>query len=134
MSRGWNFEIAEADEKRVFQVKVERLLGFFEGEDATEDDENVMKGFFKRKPSSDESAAEANADGTSDESLLASAAAAGGGVDRSEVSHAEVVSRQARAMNASEASRIERLVEQNEMKAAEVVSERQSAAAALSAE
>mmetsp|Transcript_17646 Transcript_17646/g.39811 ORF Transcript_17646/g.39811 Transcript_17646/m.39811 type:complete len:477 (+) Transcript_17646:198-1628(+) len=134
MSRGWNFEIAEADEKRVFQVKVERLLGFFEGEDATEDDENVMKGFFKRKPSSDESAAEANADGTSDESLLASAAAAGGDVDRSEVSHAEVVSRQARAMNASEASRIERLVEQNEMKAAEVVSERQSAAAALSAE
>lgn len=135
MSRGWNFEIGEADEKRVFQVKVERLLGFFEGEDAAEDDENVMKGFFKRRPasSSDESAAEADADGASDESLLAAAAAAGGGdPDRpdasSEVSHAEAVSRQARAMNASEASRVERMVEQNEMKAAKVVSERQAAA------
>jgi hypothetical protein len=44
------------------------------------------------------------------------------------VSHAEAVSRQARAMNASEASRVERLVEQNEMKATKVVSERQAAA------
>ena len=134
MSRGWNFEIAEADEKRVFQVRVERLLGFFEGEDATEDDENVMKGFFKRKlASSDESAVEADVDGTSDESLHMAVAAAGGDVGHSEVSHAEAVSRQARAMNASEASRVERLVEQNEMKAAEVVSERQAAAAVAAA-
>ena len=49
MSRGWKFEVVDGDDKRIFQVKVERLLGFFEGEDGEDGDENLIRGFFSRK-------------------------------------------------------------------------------------
>ena len=116
MSRGWNFEVVEVDAKRIFQVKVERLLGFFEGEDGEDGDENLVRGFFSRKNA-------ANGD-----ALLAEMETGGGEADEGSVdavaeenlSHAEAVSRQARISNTVEASRVERLVEQNEAKAATV--------------
>jgi hypothetical protein len=52
MSRGWNFEVVDADEKRIFQVKVERLLGFYDDEDG--DDGDAKFGLFSRKPAQDE--------------------------------------------------------------------------------
>lgn len=143
MSRGWNFQVVDGDEKRVFQVKVERLLGFFESEEGKiEGDENLVRGFFNRKnTAANEDATtemEVNAAGDrndhgemvaaneeSDAVLALSSAVDAAATD---VSHAEAVSRQARALNTNEASRVERLVEQNEMKAAAAVKERISAA------
>jgi CBS domain containing-hemolysin-like protein len=54
MSRGWCFEIMNADDKRVLTVKVERLLG---SEDEDEDAENnVLRGFLKRNQKPDDNA------------------------------------------------------------------------------
>mmetsp|Transcript_102402 Transcript_102402/g.153471 ORF Transcript_102402/g.153471 Transcript_102402/m.153471 type:complete len:601 (+) Transcript_102402:2-1804(+) len=50
MSRGWCFEIIHADDKKILQVKVDRLIGAFD--DESEDDENgndnPLKTFLKR--------------------------------------------------------------------------------------
>ena len=133
MSRGWNFEVIEVDAKRIFQVRVERLLGFFEGEEGEDEDDNSVLGFLRTELSSrndndEESAAEieANGDvsgvGDDDEALLAAVEAA----SRHGITLAEAVSQQAQVSSTKEASRVERLVEQNEMKAAEIMSEKQS--------
>jgi len=135
MSRGWKFEVEDGDEKRIFQVRVERLLGFFDGEDGDADgDENLVRGFFSRK-----SAVADNNDATTTTTTLPAsaeimevignvgtvgvgmgAASGGSSVAGEDISLAEAVSRQARIANVSEASRVERLVEQNAMKAAAV--------------
>mmetsp|Transcript_15730 Transcript_15730/g.28345 ORF Transcript_15730/g.28345 Transcript_15730/m.28345 type:complete len:390 (+) Transcript_15730:198-1367(+) len=50
MSRGWCFEIMNADDKKILQVKVERLVGAFE-EETDEDeelDDNPIRVFLKR--------------------------------------------------------------------------------------
>ena len=124
MSRGWNFEVVEVDAKRIFQVKVERLLGFFEGEDGEEDgDESLVRGFFNRKNSdSDDDGTGVNGD---EESAAILAAVAVETAVEEGISHAEAVSRQARVSNTLEANRVERLVEQNEVKAAKVKDEKQ---------
>ena len=138
MSRGWNFEVVEGDVKRIFQVKVERLLGFFEGESDDEGgDESLVRGFFNRMNAANDegtTSMEINIDKISDmeQQLAEEAAAAAIAVDAADVildedeRHAEAVSRQARVLNANEASRVERLVEQNERQAAvvkEIISE-----------
>ena len=125
MSRGWNFEVVEVDAKRIFQVKVERLLGFFEGEDGEDGDENLVRGFFSRKNAANGDALLAEMEtggGEADEGSAAIlvASAAVDAVAEENLSHAEAVSRQARISNTVEASRVERLVEQNEAKAATV--------------
>mmetsp|Transcript_4843 Transcript_4843/g.12166 ORF Transcript_4843/g.12166 Transcript_4843/m.12166 type:complete len:675 (+) Transcript_4843:2-2026(+) len=133
MSRGWNFQVVDGDEKRVFQVKVERLLGFFDGEDGELDgDENLVRGFFNRKNSvanegaTTEMEVNAAGDGNDNGDVVAmneeSAAVLGlsSAVNDSttDISHAEAVFQQARVLNTNEASRVERLVAQSEMKAA----------------
>ncbi|KAL3805562.1 hypothetical protein HJC23_005806 [Cyclotella cryptica] len=149
MSRGWNFEVVDGDEKRVFQVKVERLLGFFEGE-GKEGDENLVRGFFNKMKSAeesseaevldaqgveaiilDESVAEALSGEPEDVRPLLEAEVAVGKeakilTESDVVSHAEAISRQAREANSNEAMRVERLVEQNEMKAQAIIAEKQS--------
>ncbi len=123
MSRGWKFQVEDGDEKRVFQVKVERLLGYFDGEDG-DGDENLVLGFFNRKNEANKSEVIVNGDIMGDESASAVEAAV-----HDDMSHAEAVSRQARVMNMNEASRVERLVEQNSLKAAfvkEIVSEKRA--------
>ena len=123
MSRGWKFQVEDGDEKRVFQVKVERLLGYFDGEDG-DGDENLVLGFFNRKNEANKSEIIVNGDIMGDESASTVEAAV-----HDDMSHAEAVSRQARVMNMNEASRVERLVEQNSLKAAfvkEIVSEKRA--------
>ena len=135
MSRGWKFEVEDGDEKRIFQVRVERLLGFFDGEDGDADgDENLVRGFFSRK-----SAVADNNDATTTTTIPAAAeimevignvgtvgagmgvaSSAGSSAAGEDISLAEAVSRQARIANMNEASRVERMVEQNAMKAAAV--------------
>lgn len=166
MSRGWNFEVVDADEKRVFRVKVERLLGFFEGEEGDDGggDENLVRGFFGSRGRSTAGEEEMTmavekeihasvqfaagdghaSDGGSGSSSNGSGAATtttGVGSDNGDASgasvvsaavaaaveedmtHAEAMSRQAKMLNISESNRVERLVEQNEMKAAAVRAE-----------
>eukprot|EP00535_Pseudo-nitzschia_heimii_P006912 CAMPEP_0197190300 /NCGR_PEP_ID=MMETSP1423-20130617/21399_1 /TAXON_ID=476441 /ORGANISM="Pseudo-nitzschia heimii, Strain UNC1101" /LENGTH=620 /DNA_ID=CAMNT_0042642649 /DNA_START=269 /DNA_END=2131 /DNA_ORIENTATION=- len=56
MSRGWCFEIINADDKKILTVKVERLVGSYEegsGED-TDDDGNPIRDFLKRNLGSDD--------------------------------------------------------------------------------
>ena len=50
MSRGWSFEVTNADDKRITNVKVERMVGVFD-EDSDEEGEvqdNAVLGFLKR--------------------------------------------------------------------------------------
>lgn len=117
MSRGWNFEVADADEKRILQVKVERLLGFYDEED--EEDGDAKFGLFNRKPAQEESMEEelmmnvaAHAADEDEITLLESTV-----VDSSTVSsHSDAIARKNVIVNKTEGKRIERLVEQNEQK------------------
>ena len=148
MSRGWNFEIVDGDEKRIFQVRVERLVGFFEGETGQEGDENLVRGFFNKIKAIDEAPEmdngdmeatvldEALSEELSEESkearlLLEAEVAVGKEAEilasNGSVSHAEAVSRQAKEANSNEADRVERLVEQSEAKARAIVAEKQKA-------
>lgn len=54
MSRGWSFEVMNADDKRVLAVKVERLIGAFDDEDDEEAENNVLRSFLRRKQEADE--------------------------------------------------------------------------------
>jgi CBS domain containing-hemolysin-like protein len=61
MSRGWCFEILNADDKKILQVKVERLLGSFEEDVADEEfEEFFLRGFLKRSKENDEIGSEAD--------------------------------------------------------------------------
>lgn len=53
MSRGWCFEIMNADEKKILQVKVEHLVGVFDDETEGQDDNNPLRGFLKRNLDAD---------------------------------------------------------------------------------
>jgi hypothetical protein len=54
MSRGWSFEVMNADDKRVLAVKVERLLGVYDDEDDDVAENNVLRSFLKRSQPADE--------------------------------------------------------------------------------
>jgi len=54
MSRGWSFEIMNADDKRVLAVKVERLIGAFDEEEDEETENQLLRGFLKRKQEANE--------------------------------------------------------------------------------
>lgn len=143
MSRGWNFEVVEGDEKRIFQVRVERLVGFFDGEATEDGDENLVRGFFnKMKPA--EEAVEVDQDEAESvvldhvvnealasepedaRALLEAELTVGKEAKILAKNDAEHVSREARKANSSEASRVERLVEQGEAKAHAIEAEKQS--------
>ena len=120
MSRGWNFEIVDADEKRIFQVQVQRLLGFYEDEVA--EDGDVKFNLFNRKPAQEDEVAIVEeglamdiAAHTADEdeiTVLESSV-----VDSSILSsHSDAVIQQSKIVNTKEGNRIERLIEQNEQK------------------
>lgn len=49
MSRGWCFEIVNADDKRILQAKVERLTGAFDAEDEIPESENPFKNLLNLK-------------------------------------------------------------------------------------
>lgn len=146
MSRGWNFEVVEGDEKRIFKLRVERLLGFFDGETSEESDENLVRGFFNKinKPSDDpvevvdrdeaedivmdQAVAEAlSSEPDSARALLEAELVIGKEAKILAKDDAEAVSRHARDANSSEASRVERLVEQSEAKAQAIYAEKQKA-------
>ena len=104
MSHGWNFEVVAGDVKRIFQVKVEGLLGFFEGDSDDESgDESLVRGFSSRMNAANDegtTSMEINTDESSDmEQQLAEESAADIAVDATDVTHdedkrhAEVVSR-----------------------------------------
>jgi CBS domain containing-hemolysin-like protein len=134
MSRGWNFEVVDADEKRIFQVRVERLLGFYDDED--DEDGDAKFGLFSRKPVQEEVME------VEDELAMMNVAAHAADEDQVTVlestvvdsstvsSHSDAVIRQNRILNINEGKRIERLVEQNEQKAdaiRKILAEKQSA-------
>jgi CBS domain containing-hemolysin-like protein len=52
MSRGWSFEILNADDKRILYAKVERLVGSLENEDDEQGD-NHIRNVLKRKLSTE---------------------------------------------------------------------------------
>lgn len=47
MSRGWSFEVIDADPKRILQVKVARLVGFLDGS-GDEEEDNPILGFLRK--------------------------------------------------------------------------------------
>ena len=57
MSRGWCFEIMNADDKKILQVKVDKLVGSFDegsGDDVEDDGNNPIRGFLKRNLGNDD--------------------------------------------------------------------------------
>ena len=79
MSRGWCFEIMNADNKRIVTVKVERLVGAFEegsGEDDEDDNNSPIRDFLKRNLGNDDEETDNDNDNDTDEKKKEDAAIA----------------------------------------------------------
>eukprot|EP00542_Grammatophora_oceanica_P010822 CAMPEP_0194042928 /NCGR_PEP_ID=MMETSP0009_2-20130614/14649_1 /TAXON_ID=210454 /ORGANISM="Grammatophora oceanica, Strain CCMP 410" /LENGTH=671 /DNA_ID=CAMNT_0038686967 /DNA_START=296 /DNA_END=2311 /DNA_ORIENTATION=- len=108
MTRGWSFEILHADDKKVQNVKVARLLGAFEEEN---EDMSSLRGFLKRKQQQikqglkkdDDESSDTNAEPRPEEDAMSD----------SEIDD-EV--RSTMEKNAEDAQEIERIVQSSEQK------------------
>jgi Transporter associated domain len=109
MSRGWCFEIINADDKRILQVKVERLVGSFHGEENPESD-NPFKNFLKLKQNSGENKSDVGDDEEATPLQMASARGTAA-LEEAAQDMSSVVSD-----NVKEAQAVERLVESGERK------------------
>mmetsp|Transcript_25394 Transcript_25394/g.59831 ORF Transcript_25394/g.59831 Transcript_25394/m.59831 type:complete len:798 (+) Transcript_25394:88-2481(+) len=68
MSRGWCFEIMNADDKKILTVKVDRLVGAYEEEFGdTDEDDNPIRGLFKRNIGTDDDEHERDAEKNNNE-------------------------------------------------------------------
>ena len=105
MSRGWCFEIVNADDKRILQVKVERLTGSFDDETVPPESENPFKNLLNVKQGSkkdDEDGQAENRETGSDIAALEKAAESGLSSDMAE--------------NTKDAEAVERMVDSAERK------------------
>lgn len=102
VSRGWNFEITEADPKRIRTVKVERLVGYYD-ESNDDDKDHAVLGFLNKKNKSN------NSEGESDDSNYYEDT-------RSHELNAETIAKDVLASNTDVAKRIDRMVEDGERK------------------
>ena len=99
MCRGWSFEVLHADDKKILQVKVDRLIGAHDDESEDEESfDNPLRSFLKRNLGNDETDDDDHGDG--------------------EVSDADVdlELKRARAENAETAREVERMVEASKTK------------------
>lgn len=108
LSRGWSFEVTNADEKRILSVKVERLIGFFDEEDDNQEDKAVL-GFLKRGNKKGENN-DTGKDFVMDAEFLSESDLR---TDDKKGEGAEEVARNIPESNIDEALMIERLVDQN---------------------
>ena len=106
MSRGWSFEVTNADDKRITNVKVERMVGVFD-EDTEEEEDNAVLGFLKRM-GKDDSSSSSN-DGVDDSQNGEAANGDAVGVDE----HAAQVSME---RSKEDAEQIEKMIEDGEKK------------------
>eukprot|EP00532_Pseudo-nitzschia_australis_P009311 CAMPEP_0168168812 /NCGR_PEP_ID=MMETSP0139_2-20121125/3304_1 /TAXON_ID=44445 /ORGANISM="Pseudo-nitzschia australis, Strain 10249 10 AB" /LENGTH=796 /DNA_ID=CAMNT_0008086189 /DNA_START=198 /DNA_END=2588 /DNA_ORIENTATION=+ len=68
MSKGWCFEIMNADDKKILTVKVDRLVGAYEEElGDTEEDDNPIRGLFKRNLGNDDEESDRDKENDDDE-------------------------------------------------------------------
>ena len=98
-SRGWKFEIADADPKRILSVRVERLVGFFDEETDDENQDVAVLGFLRNKR---------NSEAVYKENEHSSEA--------STTVDAESFAKDVQLINTNEALRLENLVEESEKK------------------
>eukprot|EP00548_Thalassiothrix_antarctica_P000909 CAMPEP_0194148348 /NCGR_PEP_ID=MMETSP0152-20130528/31816_1 /TAXON_ID=1049557 /ORGANISM="Thalassiothrix antarctica, Strain L6-D1" /LENGTH=624 /DNA_ID=CAMNT_0038849833 /DNA_START=363 /DNA_END=2237 /DNA_ORIENTATION=+ len=105
MARDYYFEILNADEKRVLQVKIERTLGSFTVENSRE----VQRGFLKRDQRRDQN----NEGNSSGDGIETSSCDSSNAPSDSNIN--DCVDRMRKA-NMSEAERVERMVQDSEEK------------------
>lgn len=101
MSRGWSFEIAASDDKKVLLVKGERLIGAFDDEEKDEGPENPLQTLLKMKLKKESKNGDGEDGASSKENLK----------EELESELKEIV-----ADNAAEAKDVERMVDSNERK------------------
>lgn len=98
VSRGWIFEIIDADPKRILSVKVERLVGYFDDDrDIDEDKDRAVLGFLKRS----------QVDLDNEELDM---------TDERRQHDADTIAKDVLMSSSDEAKKIDRMVEENEKK------------------
>ncbi len=107
MSRGWCFEVVHADDKKILQVKVERLIGGYDEHSSLNLDDNPFRRLLKRKAAA---VAEPENDSAHNEEAILDAELEGSAVN--EVTLEEEI----KERNQAEAVEIERLVQSGERK------------------
>lgn len=106
VSRGWSFEIIDADPKRILNVKVERLIGYFDDEnECDEDKDRAVLGFLNRNNNN------TNGRYACDETEINNDFETIG-----EEIDAEVVAQEVLATSSDEAKKISRMVDDSEKK------------------
>eukprot|EP00560_Eucampia_antarctica_P006280 CAMPEP_0197824744 /NCGR_PEP_ID=MMETSP1437-20131217/1962_1 /TAXON_ID=49252 ORGANISM="Eucampia antarctica, Strain CCMP1452" /NCGR_SAMPLE_ID=MMETSP1437 /ASSEMBLY_ACC=CAM_ASM_001096 /LENGTH=696 /DNA_ID=CAMNT_0043424495 /DNA_START=248 /DNA_END=2338 /DNA_ORIENTATION=- len=113
LSRGWSFQVTNADEKRILSVKVERLVGFFDEDDDNNQEDNAVLGFLKKGKKRDENN-DADMDFVMDAEYVLEADRIIG--DKKRFEGVEEIAKHISDSNIDEALMIERLVDQNEKK------------------
>ena len=102
MSRGWCFEILNADDKKVLLIKCERLLGAFD-EEVEDGDDNPLRLFLKRKQKEDELSVDAELGEHADAAAMSD-------------NDIEMEIRRSVDSNVAEAVQVERIVQSGERK------------------
>jgi hypothetical protein len=110
MSRGWSFDIVNADDKRILLVKVERLVGSLtdtpeEHKQAENPLKNLLNRTLKKESLPDPAQTDSNANGSADDVLPATTAET-----------VQVMVNDMVADNMAEAREVERMVEAGERK------------------
>jgi CBS domain containing-hemolysin-like protein len=113
VTRGWTFEITDADPKRIRSVKVQRLVGYYDNDDNHEDKDNLVLGFLNNKKNR-------NAD---DDTTLGSPShmeyyedVSDGTTQQQSDDSAESIAKHVIISNSNEAERIDRMVENSDVK------------------
>ena len=104
MSRGWSFEVTNADDKRITNVKVERMVGVFD-EDTEEEEDNAVLGFLKKMGKDDSSSNDGDDDSLNGEAANGDAV----GVD-------EQAAQVSMERSKEDAEQIEKMIEDGEKK------------------
>jgi hypothetical protein len=118
ISRGWTFEVIDADPKRILNVKVERLVGFFENDNEEEERDNAVLGFLKKKKNDDAVNGNGNSNGSSslDERDVDYLEDAEFQSMEEKIVEAENMAKSVITSNIDEADRIDRMVDDNNKK------------------
>lgn len=105
VSRGWTFEITDADPKRILSVKVERLVGFYDASDNDEDKDRAVLGFLNKKNRFNAEEDAADVDYYEDADFNERAA--------QDIDNAEMIATDVLTSNSDEAKSIDNMVEDN---------------------
>lgn len=115
VTRGWTFEIIDADPKRIRSVKVERLVGYYSDDHNDQDKDNAVLGFLNKKSKANGDDDETDVDYYEDVEFTEEL------IQNMSGDHAEMMAKDVLVSNIDDAEKIDRMVDSAEKKKSFVI-------------